>query len=266
MLDISNEDYHRNEGISSTNLIDLLQYSEAHMKHWMDNPVEPSRAMKDGTRFHTSVLEPDKFDSIYAVTPTLDGRTKEGKAAKEDFYAANSNKTLISQDEYDNTMRMRDAVLSSKTVQALLKGALIEKAFYATDPMTGVLIKARPDAINYKNNMLIDLKKTTQADIYHVKQSIRSYFYHVQASYHMNVVNGCQPDKLADIKDSIFIFCEDTAPYGVQIVAITPSDLIEGEKKWREALDRYAKCLKSGIYPGYSDSIQELNVFGGSNE
>lgn len=261
MVEIDNEDYHRGPGISSSNLIDIEKFSVRHMKHWKENPEEPTKAMRDGTRLHTAVLEPHLFDQIYAVAPTLDKRFKENKELIKKFEDENVGKIFITNAEYENTMRMRDAVMEHPVAKQFFDGAIIEKAFYWKDPDTGVLCKARPDIVNHRLGMLIDLKKTTDATEWNIRSSVKNFKYYMQAAFHKDGVNLCNKDQLVTIHDSVFVFVEDTAPYGVQVVAISLNDLQKGFDEYKDALTKYAEAVKTGKWPGYEQKILELTIF-----
>jgi len=81
----SNEDYHNNAAISSSQA--KLAYKSLQLfKDDEDGLIEhnQSPAMALGSAIHTAVLEPDEYISRYIVKPEgMNGRTKEGKAFAE---------------------------------------------------------------------------------------------------------------------------------------------------------------------------------------
>lgn len=262
MIDISNEDYHKGPGISSSNLIDLLEYSPLHMKYYKENPTEPTPAMLYGSRVHTAVLEPELFEKEYVIKQKFDKRVKGNAEKEEEWLAANVGRIGITQSDYDDTMRIRDVLLADPRIKAILDGALIEKAFYWTDPDTGVLCKARPDILSYDLGMIVDLKTIDNCAEWNIKTRIRYSKYYLQNMFHMDGVNIVgEKLKLNPIKDGCFLFVEKEEPHGFKLRAITLDDLQVGFDEYKKALAIYAECVKTGVFPGYENKINEIRIF-----
>lgn len=228
--DLTNEAYHASPGYSSSNLGDLLSYSPQHMVYWKKNPVDATPSMLEGTYLHLAVLEPHLWEKQRdSVKPYLVERVEA----------------------------MRDSVMANSTFKALFADALVERSIYWEDPRTGLLLKCRPDIINQKLGMMIDLKKTSDARPWAIKKSIREYNYHLQAAHHMTGLQTVMPE----IKDSVFVFVENYEPYAVNIVALSLNDLDVGKQVMNKALDKIKECETNGFWPGYCEGIQELKVF-----
>lgn len=255
-----NDAYHASPGYSASNLIDVLKYSEAHLKYFKENPETDNESFRIGTMIHTAVLEPNDFDNIYAISPNLDKRTKGGKEMFAQFSLENEGKIIISQKDYDMAMGIQHSVWSTATAKVLLKDALIEQSFYWRDRDT--LCKARPDAINKELGVLIDLKTTTNCSEYNLRNSIKDYMYHVQSAFHMTGVNTVFGDVVRDV---VYIFVEKTPPYGVKFVTVSKEDLLIGCRSFDKALGRIVMANDTGIFPGYSEEIISLDIFGGKS-
>lgn len=71
--DISNDDYHSSNGISSTMLkdarISLMYYERRHISKVIQR--ERSEALDFGSLFHTLVLEPEKVEDEFSLAPTI---------------------------------------------------------------------------------------------------------------------------------------------------------------------------------------------------
>lgn len=71
--DISNEEYHSSNGISSTMLkdarISLMYYERRHVSKIIQR--ERSEALDFGSLFHTLVLEPEKVEDEFSLAPTI---------------------------------------------------------------------------------------------------------------------------------------------------------------------------------------------------
>ena len=253
-LDVDNEAYHAGPGISSTNLVDLSEYSLAHMKYWKENPIEPSKAMKDGSLIHMAVLEPDLLNEHYKVVPTVDKRTKEGRAIWDKI--TSEGKEPITQDTMDKVNAVRQSLLSTNIGKQLFTGITAEQAFYWRDPDTDVLCKVKADAINFNLKILIDLKKTSDGRLFNIRNSIKNYGYRLQASYYLDGINQALKTKALD--GAVWAFVEDSAPYGVRFIEVKQSYLDEGFNLYKEALIKYAQAMKTGEFNSYPDQILVL--------
>ena len=80
---ITNDDYHGSEGLSRSALWKFHKIPALY-QHEKLNPLyikpEQTPAMVFGNLLHCLVLEPEDFESTYAVAPKVDKRTKDGKA------------------------------------------------------------------------------------------------------------------------------------------------------------------------------------------
>ena len=85
-ISISNKDYRKRKGISSTDLKHMVK-SPAHFRYWKDNPQEDTPALLFGRAAHKYVLETYDFFTEFAVAPNVDRRTKDGKQIWNDFVA-----------------------------------------------------------------------------------------------------------------------------------------------------------------------------------
>lgn len=252
IYDQSNEQYHSSPGYSSTNLIDCMSYSEAHMKYWKENPQKPTPSMIEGTMLHEALIEPHIFESKYLVA---DGRSKEGKALLE----ANPDKIKVSESQMSKVIAMRDSVLKNTNIQSLITGAQVEKAFYWNDVDTGLLCKTKPDLLRTDLGLIIDIKTIDSGTLWNVKRAIRDYKYHLSAAFYKDGVNSIL--KEMKVKEFMFVFIEKEAPHGVRKIILSLSDLEKGFNEYKEALTRIKKCTDSGQWPSYPDEVVELNVF-----
>ncbi|HUC63306.1 MAG TPA: recE, partial [Alphaproteobacteria bacterium] len=67
---------------------------------------------------------------------------------------------------------------------------------------------------------------------------------------------GCDPDDI----DFVFVVVETEPPYLVATYRINTADAELGREQNRIAREIYADCTASGIWPGYSEEIEELQL------
>lgn len=107
--ELSNEEYHGGEGVSSTILKELITRSAAHCKALMDGLRRKSSAsMSLGTVIHSAVLEPETFNDEYFILPD-----------RSDYPDA-----LETIDDYKRAAEEYGLDLSAKTGKAEIRAAL----------------------------------------------------------------------------------------------------------------------------------------------
>lgn len=72
---IPDQEYFSIKEYVSNSTLGRMKPSPAHCKEYLDNPPEPTPAMKLGTLFHCLTLEPDQFESRYHVAQPDDPAT-----------------------------------------------------------------------------------------------------------------------------------------------------------------------------------------------
>ena len=123
---MTNEQYHAHPALGSTNIKEILKNP---YKFKMGVKKEQTPAMVMGSAIHCMVLEPHLFDEDYAIAPQYDGRTKEGKAIKEEFETQSIGKTVLRNDDYVIAKSCADAILQSDA-KCFFQGGIAEKEFF----------------------------------------------------------------------------------------------------------------------------------------
>lgn len=270
---ITNEEYHAGPG-ESKSLLDLVRRSPAHyaarMEPANDNERAPTPAQMIGTAFHALLLEPEDFAASYVVAPKFDRRTKEGKAGAEAFEAQHAGKQLLTQDQWDQLHRMRDAVMAHPAANALLTGApgVAERSVYWRDPVTGLLCRCRPDFWR-EDGILVDVKTTEDASAEAFARSIAGWRYHVQHPFYLDGINTMRDQARVDVaqaKAFVFLAVEKSArvvngvALGVAVYVLDNESVELGRVEARQDLERIAECKRTGVWPGYGDKIQPLSL------
>ncbi|MCK2219755.1 PD-(D/E)XK nuclease-like domain-containing protein [Actinomadura sp. ATCC 31491] len=133
-----------------------------------------------------------------------------------------------------------------------------EKTFIWQDPDTGVWRRSRLDWVPYRTAgrfVVADYKTTTDASPHAAAKAIANHGYFMQDPWYRDAVTAAGLDD-----DPLFAFCfqEKTPPYLINVVALDPSDVETGRERNRRALDLYATCAATGIWPGYGDEIAPI--------
>ena len=88
-------------------------------------------------------------------------------------------------------------------------------------------------------------------------RAIANFKYHWQALFYLNgmtAVTEKQHNKF------IFIAVEKEPPYAVAVYETTKDMLNTSQKHIAPILDVYAECLKTYVWPGYKDEIQQIQL------
>jgi hypothetical protein len=242
--------YQSFDSISSTDIRNMLR-SPAYYKYHSEHPKD-SPAMAFGTAFHTAVLEPELFEKNYIRLIDGDGRSKEVK----EFKAVNSDKTILSGNDYDLIMAMKQSIYNNLSANTLLNTDYnknwTESSIFWTDEITGLKCKCRPDRLVRNDNLMIcvDLKTTTDASPEKFQKSIIDYGYYIQAAHYLQGVRQYFPSLASYVFYIIAI--EKSAPFQIAVYKIDNSFIELGDKQIEKALRQFKTCFEINQYEGYS--------------
>jgi exodeoxyribonuclease VIII len=255
---LSNEDYHADPSISKSKL-DVLGDPPCPLKFYDRylapdrEPHKPTDAMILGSALHVAVLEPDLFPEQYAAAPeNVDGRTREGKAVWAAFRAEHEGKIALTAEQYRCVVGQRDAIFRCKEAWRLIENADREESYFAVDPETGLMVRARPDAFDRREMVITDVKRTRGASPPEFGKSAERYRYHVQGGWYPYVVNLATGEAVREFR---FVCVEPVRPYAVGLYYLTPEDFTDGLDIARADLRLIAQCQQSGEWPDYAADV-----------
>ncbi len=155
--DMTNEDYHKDNGFLSSSRIKLiLQSPEMYFKKYIKKEIkdESSDIFDTGTAIHSRILEPD----VYAQTVVFFNGTRRGKAWDE-FKAANVGKLILGDMQKMQLDRMYESFIKSDLGPKLISGGQSEVSLFTN--LNGFDIKVRADYLNVNDGKIFDLKSTS---------------------------------------------------------------------------------------------------------
>lgn len=187
-----------------------------------------------------------------------------------EWLANNQGRTVLTQEQWEQLHRMRDAVMAHPAARAILERG---------------------------KNMVVDLKTTDDASKDGFSRSIANWRYDVQHPFYLDglqaairqsggvipdaavagaaelsaywidaetgVLCRCRPDFWRGSPDNfVFIAVEKKAPYAVGVYVLDAESVDLGRAQYRADLNRYAECLRTDNWPGYGDKIQTISVPG----
>lgn len=256
---LSIEQYHADAHAVSKSQLDDLDRSPAIFYAKNRDPNRPARlkptaAMNTGNLAHCAILEPEHFDDRYIVGPDLDKRTKEWKE-----FAASTVKTIITPSDKDQVFAMSESVRKLPILRDALALGEAEVSAYWTDPATDVQCRCRPDWVWADSRdteaFLIDVKTCADASPEGFAKAVVNWSYAKQAAFYSD---GYAAASGRRVQGFIFAAVEKTWPYAAAAYILSDEDMEWGRNQYRANLHTYAECMKTNIWPGYTNGLQTL--------
>lgn len=251
---LDNNSYHNLcDGVSKSQL-DLINKSPAHYKWALENARKITPAMQKGSLIHTLVLEPDNLTREYLVLPE-DMKVRRGKKYEE-YIEGNEDKIIITDAQMEEAFAITEAVKNNHVALNLIENAdAIESSVFVED-FGGLMLKCRPDII--VGTSIYDLKTTSNASEKSFSQAARTYRYHVQAAYYLDVCREAGLDV-----DTFGFIVVDTAdqPYQCTVFHSLGKESIEtGREEYKANLHTLYECMESNEWQGYPTEIDLLEI------
>lgn len=220
-------DYYDRPEISHSDL-KLIDKSLAH--YYNKGLHVPTPEMIEGSAFHCYFLEPEKFNSLYAIKPEgLSLATKEGKEWKKE------NESLITVN--GSWFEPAKKAILEHPLSSYLDGKAEQEYYFKYN---GVNCRSKLDLFNENLDLIIDLKTIADAS----KAENRVKFDYASQAYFYKKAVGNDPD-------FYFLFVEKSEPYGVKWICPTAETLAYGRDFVNRAIEKY----KIGGYTGYSEGL-----------
>lgn len=255
--EMSFENYLHMFGASSHGLMDIRR-SPKYYKWRRENPMQ-SKAMGIGTLVHMLILEPGLAEQRVKVAPKVDRRTKDGKAAYEDFTASlPKDAIVIDADEHQTLMRIRDSLMSHSFAKDVIgrKGATKENVGFWVHEETQVFCKIRPDLMFLADDVVVDIKTTQLGHPVKFQKDMYNFNYDMQAAFYMDgykAITGknCQ---------FFFLTVESSGPHDIACYQAKDKVYGFGKTRYEKAIRTFADCFKDDKWPGYAEAIVPLDL------
>lgn len=262
---LSNELYHADKTSVSSSGIRKILKSPAHFKHDVlgGSSEAPSEAMQLGTLVHDAIELGGSISSRVVVVPDFTAahghyNSAPHKAAKAAWLAAQGNKVVVSQADYDKVRWMVDSIASHPDAQALLKGADIrESSGYWRDAETGIRCRFRPDVLSTRLMALTDIKTTRDASYEEFSKSCWNFRYDIQMAMYGEGVSKVVGKP---VQFHTIIAVESVKPFVTAVYTCDDAMIARGMRDFRRGLERLRTCIFSEEWPGYHTSIQNLSL------
>lgn len=258
------EAYRNWQAVNHSKLI-RIDKSPLHTQVMPD--ISEKKAIRLGQLVHSGKLEPGSVAKRYAVMPAYElmpqnvtGKGEQStstatsfvKQCRKEFYqeAEAAGLTVITQEEYDNYLKILTAIDENKAVVDMVANGECELSIVWQDKPTGIRCKARIDCKS--PNRLMDLKTSRDDNDRPLPESFEwslwTYSYYSQAAWYQEGWRALTGDLLP------FWFAVVGTAEPMQCIAapVGAATLQLGRQKNRERIQAYAECHERGQWPGYS--------------
>lgn len=218
---------------------------------------EPTPDMEQGTAFHSLVL--GKGSDVVVI----DADSFKGKHAQEMAELARSaGKVPLLVAKYEATKQAAEA--ARKKIEARgfnLDGHSEVSVFWQERATDGTIVqcRARFDHLCANGTTILDLKKCADANPVHLPKHMTDYGYDIQEVAYRRALRAACHD-IAGREDFWFLFCEIPAPHLFAPQQCAGTMLAVGESKWQRAIDTWAECLRTGVWPDFASTVRRAEA------
>lgn len=249
ILDYPEVEYHARPELSSTQARTLLD-SPARYRYDIEHRRE-SVAYDVGHAVHAKVLGVGSPIIAYPDEHLTPSGNVSTKAATVEWAAEQRAAGLVpvSAGQIEAADTMAEAALAHPEARRLLElDGHSEVSVFATDPETGVRVRARIDRLS--DEYAVDLKTVRgSAGPVEFGREAAKFGYPVQQAWYLDAL------KLAGAggREFRFIVVEKSPPHLVAVHMLDDVTMAAAHQMAKRAREIYAECIESGRWPGYGD-------------
>jgi hypothetical protein len=204
-----------------------------------------------GSATHALLLE---GEDLARVIDSDSYRTKEARAKRDQARA--DGKIPLLAEQYETVQWMLIAakaqlVESELHIENLQKEGAAETTIIWQD-LDGTWCRIRPDWLSYDRVVTISYKTTAKsANPKVIDRMVESMGWDMAAAFYLRGIEAV----LQTVPAYVYMVQEVVAPYLCSFVGLTPQYLDLGKQKVQRAIEIWAECTKSGVWPGYPKKV-----------
>lgn len=236
-----NASYHEDTEYVTNSMKESVRKSPSYFHgRYIAKTITPdfTDALLIGGGTHVATIEPELFESTYAVAPKCDRRTNVGKDIWERFQASSGGKQILTVDQYDLVMTLRDALLGNAIARELLTSdGEVEFTIRWQDRIKR---KCRFDKL--AGDIIPDIKTCADPGAEAFTRQALNLGYHRQADWYMDgfwAFYGREPR-------FVFLAVGKEPPHDVCPVELDAEFLDLGARQNERAIERLAQCYATG--------------------
>lgn len=227
----------------------------AKYRWYTDHGQPPKREFDIGHAAHSLVL--GIGDPIVPVD-AADWRTKAAKEAREE--AHDNGEVPLLAAEYEQVQAMAAVLRDHPWVGRLLDPdhGVAEQSLFWRNGIFGVWQRARLDWLT--GRYVVDYKTVRSAEPAAVGRAMNEYGLHQQGHWYLSGARAL--GMVGDDAQFLLVAQEKAPPYVVTVAQPDAYAMRAAADRNAKALDVYAACQESGVWPGYADDVVPLPLPG----
>lgn len=228
-----------------------------------DEDPEGSDTLVAGQLAHTLALEPELFETQYAVWKKEDGRRDLRTKVYKDFVAkaALEHQTIVTEEQLEHARAIAHAIRTSPAAAPYIIGGSREVTVLwdFEEPQVGALdgwtmpMRARLDYVT--DAAIIDLKTAVTAKPEDFARVAWNLGYFSQAA--MQLDGFCAISRR--IRPYLWLVVENRPPYACAVYEPSVEGLELGRKRYQQWLRTLHVCLERKEWPGYTAAPMQLD-------
>lgn len=273
-------DYLSKKAIQSTNIKECSYSPKDFIESYNSTKnIEQSEAMQLGTFVHAAILEPELFEK-FVVKPSYDLRTLDGLKDSIRFYnrlesysfdlsgietkgrdelrSFNSmleerNRAYVIEESFrEKIVKIRESLNEYRDglIPRILNSSLKEVSMYCIEPMTGLDVKIRPDAINIEDNIgvnaVISVKTTSTKSFSEFISQCIELQYELSEAFYQDIASHITGRKF---DTTIMIVAQTVEPFSVYPVVWEKDTIAFGRYRYDHNLGLIKECFENNYFP-----------------
>lgn len=233
-------------GVKAISASQIKQFDRGAYWFWKSSPFneekEPEKesdALVFGKLCHCLLLEPAHFKNEYMVVDFGASRkNKKYEQAKQEH----PGQTIITQDELDRALKMIGNIKGHQLASMILDGATAEMPFMWEDKRTGMMCKAKLDAIKRTKNGIVIIDYKTSSDIEGVLNWPQKLQYPLQAEFYSRAVEAKYGEKPCE-----FVFIIQSNREGEEDIVCVANVEYETQEVAKSIVDSHMDLIKEKL-------------------
>jgi hypothetical protein len=234
-----------------------LDDSPLMYQKYIQNGVEVTEAMKQGTFLHACLLEPHLVPTKFRYLskdmlpfPESNFQNKANREFKNAFLKDCEQKGLVAfekEEDYKNVLAVSETVNNNPIVKAILKDCEFEVPHLWEQPETGALMKGKADIVKPSKRFVADIKKVPNLHPRMFEKTAYERFMHVQAVTYLEM---CSLKYGVEFQD-YFIIGVDVDNQLCNVFRFDVGALDFAREKYLKLCQLYKDCTETNDWYGY---------------
>lgn len=222
--------------------------------HFKSLRPKDTAAKRLGTFADMALSEPERFAGLKVWAGD---KVKAAKAWK-DFKAANPEGTYVCEEERDEAIAMRDAILAHPIAGPIFSDGKAQPSILWELEGEGFRfeLKSRPDWIS-ADGVLVDLKTTRNVSRRAFGKQAADLDYPAQLAFYSRALEAATG---APAPRRLIVAVESEPPYPVVVYELTEKQLADGWNKCAGWLGTLSECERTGVWPGPATEVVPLEL------